>query len=147
MKNPGRVITKDYYQKALSPIVVLPEKLVHHDVEQAEAEFPAGTRPPFFIVDLPAQTMSVTVGTLQPGQQSGQHRHSYETVMYITEGEGYTMIDDQKVSWRAGDALYVPVWAWHYNVNTSATTPAKYVSCDNAPLLHRVGVAMFEPAS
>jgi len=143
-KKIGQVITKDFYQKALSPVVTVPEKLIHTDVEQTESEFPEG-RPTFFIVDLPIKSMSMTVGTLYPGQKSGKHRHSYESVMFIVEGEGYTMIEETRVNWKAGDALYVPVWSWHYNVNTGDRS-ARYVSCDNAPQLHGVGLAMFEPA-
>jgi len=142
----GIIITRDYYQKAASPVIEIPEKLVHENVEQTGAEFLNGTRPPFFIVDLPLRSISMTINTLQPSQQSGAHRHSYETVMYIVDGEGYTMIEDKKVCWQAGDAVYVPVWTWHYNVNLSETNTAKYVSCDNAPQLHSAGVAMFEPA-
>jgi quercetin dioxygenase-like cupin family protein len=146
IKKSGHLFTPSFYQKAASPVVVLPEQLVHHDVEQAAAAFSEG-RPAFFVVELPAKTMSMTVGTLQPGQQSGQHRHSYETIMYITSGRGYTMIEDRRVDWQAGDAVYVPVWAWHYNVNLSLEEVACYVSCDNAPQLHHAGVAMFEAAS
>ncbi|WP_046243325.1 cupin domain-containing protein [Hymenobacter terrenus] len=145
MKPQGQLITREFYQRAESPVVHLPGTLAHHDVEQADAEFTAG-RPTFFIVDVPAKTMCMTIGSLQPGQRSGSHRHSYETIMYITHGQGYTMIEDQRVDWQAGDAVYVPVWAWHHNVNLSPDTAARYVSCDNAPQLHHAGVAMFEPA-
>ncbi len=142
----GEIITKEFYQKAESPIVIIPEKLIHKNVEQANAEFPLGNKPVFFIVDLPGKSMSMTVGSLDPNKISGKHRHSYETIMYIIEGEGYTMIEDKRVDWEKGDAIYVPVWTWHYNVNTSTEITAKYVSCDNAPQLHSLGVAMFEPA-
>ncbi|MDN5287117.1 MAG: cupin protein [Mucilaginibacter sp.] len=146
MNKKGKIITRDFYQKATSPVVIIPENLVHHDVEQENADFTEMARPPFFIADLPSKTMSVTIGTLHPEQQSGKHRHSYEAIMYIIEGEGFTMIEDMKVNWKAGDAVYVPVWSWHYNVNTNKTNRAKYVSCDNAPQLHAVGLALFEPA-
>lgn len=145
MKPQPHALTRNFYQRAESPVVLLPTQLVHHDVEQVETEFPAG-RPTFFIVDVPAKTMCMTIGTLQPGQESGRHRHSYETIMYITEGQGYTMVENRRVDWQAGDAVYVPVWAWHHNVNLSQDAVARYVSCDNAPQLHHAGVAMFEPA-
>ena len=142
----GKIVARDFYQKAANPVVNIPDNLVQRDVEQTKAEFTDIARPPFFIVDLPAKTLCMTIGTLQPSQQSGKHRHSYETIMYITEGEGYTLIEDKTVNWKAGDAIYVPVWSWHYNVNLSDVNIAKYVSCDNAPQLHHAGVAMFEPA-
>jgi quercetin dioxygenase-like cupin family protein len=138
--------TKDFYQIAAKPVVIIPKNLVQRNVEQNDLKSPDSGKPLFFIVDLPCKTMCMTVGNLQPGKKSGKHRHSYESVMYITEGEGYTMIEDKRVDWKAGDAVYFPVWAWHYNVNTSLSKNAKYVSCDNAPQLHSSGVAMFEPA-
>ncbi len=128
-------------------MVVLPEKLIHHNVTRIGEAFSSETKPPFFVVDLPTRSLSMTIGRLLPGEASGKHRHSYESVMYITEGEGYTMIEAERVAWKAGDAIYIPVWAWHYNVNTSSEHPAGYVSCDNAPQLHQAGVAMFEQAS
>ena len=142
----GKIIAKGFYQKATSPAIEIPEQLLHQNVEQENAVFDNNTKPPFFIVDLPSKTLSMTIGSLLPGAKSGKHRHSYETIMFITNGEGYTMIEDRKIEWKKGDAIFVPVWAWHYNVNTSETETAKYVSCDNAPMLHNVGLAMFEPA-
>lgn len=141
----GKIVTKDFYQKAAFPTLVIPEKLLHQNVEQSNAEFSDNGMQPFFIVDLPTKTMSMTIGTLQPKVKSGKHRHSYETVMYIIEGEGYTIIEERKIEWKKGDAVYFPVWTWHYNVNTSESVVAKYVSCDNAPHLHSIGLAMFEP--
>ena len=138
---------KAFYQKASSPVVVLPEKLIHHDVTRVGEASPSGTKPPFFVVDLPTRSLSMTIGLLLPGEVTGKHRHSYESVMYITQGEGYTMIEEERVAWKAGDAIYIPVWTWHYNVNTSSQHPAGYVSCDNAPQMHQAGVALFEQAS
>lgn len=135
--------TKDFYKRSLSPKVHIPKKLVHNNVEKLKEGFTK--KPPFFVVDLPARALSMTVGKILPGEESGKHRHSYETIMFITEGEGYSMIEDVKVNWKAGDAVYFPVWARHYNVNSSNTEVAKYVSCDNAPQLHAFGLAMFEP--
>jgi quercetin dioxygenase-like cupin family protein len=144
-KIQGKIITKAFYQKATSPVLEIPDQLLHENVEQIDAIFDKGPRPPFYIVDLPSKTMCMTIGSLEPNGKSGKHRHSYETIMFITEGEGYTMIEDRKVEWKKGDAVFVPVWTWHFNVNTSKTETAKYVSCDNAPLLHTIGLAMFEP--
>lgn len=56
------------------------------------------------------------------------------------------MIEDRRVDRKAGDAVYVPVWSWHYHVNPDNKRIARYVSCDNAPMLHAAGVALFGPA-
>lgn len=98
------------------------------------------------VADLPSKTLSVTIGHLNPGQETRLHRHNYETILYITHGQGYTLVDDEKVEWTAGDAVYVPVWAWHQHVNTGSAE-AIYVASENAPLLQNLGgIALREEA-
>jgi quercetin dioxygenase-like cupin family protein len=98
------------------------------------------------IVDLPSKTISMTLGGLDPLQGSNRHRHSYETLIYILEGEGESHIDDRVVKWKAGDAIYVPVWAWHSHHNTSVNARCLYLACENAPLLQNLGAALREEA-
>lgn len=86
----------------------------------------------------------MTIGGLLPGQLTNKHRHTYETVLFVIEGEGYTEIEDEKVEWQAGDAVYIPVWAWHRHQNKSDKNPAKYIACENAPQLQHLGVALRE---
>jgi quercetin dioxygenase-like cupin family protein len=122
--------SKDFGSTAATLSVTLPEKLVHRDVEQTSIDrtFSAERKHPVFVVDLPSRTISVTIGGLDPGQTTSRHRHTYETIIYVLEGEGYTMIEDQRIDWKPGDALYIPVWAWHYHRNTSSTVPCRYVA-------------------
>lgn len=96
--------------------------------------------------DLPSRALSMTLGGLEPGQSTRLHRHTYETLIYIVSGQGESVIGEQRVAWRAGDALYVPVWAWHQHINTSPTQGALYVACENAPQLQNLGVAVREEA-
>jgi gentisate 1,2-dioxygenase len=95
------------------------------------------------IVDLPAKSLSMTIGHLQPGQATRSHRHNYETLIYITQGSGHTIVGEEAVQWRRGDALYVPVWHWHHHV-ADADQEVVYVACENAPLLQNLGVALRE---
>ena len=91
------------------------------------------------IVDLPSHTMSMTIGGLEPGQSTRNHRHNYETLLYIVEGRGQSIIEGNTVEWKKGDAVYVPVWAWHQHVNLSSNEKALYVACENAPMLQNLG--------
>ena len=81
---------------------------------------------------------NVQNGRLGAGQKTRVHRHTYETVLYILEGHGRTFVEDRVVEWKAGDAVYVPVWAWHNHENLSAEN-CRYVACENAPLLQNLG--------
>ena len=97
-------------------------------------------------VKLPSRAISMTLGGLKPGQSTRKHRHNYETLIYVVQGCGISIIGEQEVTWRAGDAFYVPVWAWHQHRNASDTDETLYVACENAPLLQNLGAAEREEA-
>jgi quercetin dioxygenase-like cupin family protein len=41
--------------------------------------------------------------------RSGSHRHAHtEAMLYVLEGNGYSMIDGQRYDWQEGDAVHVP---------------------------------------
>lgn len=121
--------------------VQMPARLAHVGIENSDvsAEFSAERKHPVHIIDLPSNSISMTIGGLLPGDRSNRHRHTYETVAYILEGKGYSMIEDQKIEWQKGDAIYIPNWAWHHHVNTDQYKPAKYLACENAPMLQNLG--------
>ena len=123
----------------------IPEKLIHRDVERSrDTSLGRERKHPISVVDLPSKTMSVTLGGLDAGQSSNRHRHSYETIIFVLEGEGTTFVEDRSVDWKAGDAVYVPVWAWHYHRNRSASQVCRYLACENAPLMQNLGAAIRE---
>ena len=73
------------------------------------------------IVELPSRSISVTIGHLKEGQRTRLHRHNYETIIYVVKGCGYSLVENEKVEWKAGDALYVP--SGHgIHTSTQATT-------------------------
>lgn len=131
-------------------VSTMPHKLIHKNVlagdSPQEIGFSKERRHLVRIADLPSKVMSMTLGGLEPGQSSRLHRHNYETLIYILEGTGMSRIGDQEVTWSKGDALYVPVWAWHQHSNLSTTEGALYVACENAPHLQNLGVALREEA-
>jgi quercetin dioxygenase-like cupin family protein len=124
----------------------LPEKLLHPDVAGTglDTQFSQERKHLVQVVDLPSKTISVTLGGLEPAQSTNRHRHSYETILYVLEGEGETLIEDRLVEWKAGDAVYIPVWAWHSHRNRSEYRPCKYLACENAPLMQNLGAAVRE---
>ncbi|WP_435106055.1 cupin domain-containing protein [Arhodomonas sp. AD133] len=123
---------------ALIPRV--PDRLVHRNVLATNRDgYSEERRHPVSIVDLPTRTISMTIGGLAPGGKTNMHRHTYETVLYVLKGRGYSIIEDQKIEWEEGDAVYVPVWAWHQHCNADAQAEATYVACENAPLLQNLG--------
>lgn len=138
--------SKDFHETFAHPTCSIPEKLIHKNVEAAgeHNQFSTERKHPVFFVDLPSKNVSMTIGGLMPGQITNRHRHTYETVIYVMEGSGYTEIENTKVEWKAGDAVYIPSWAWHRHQNLSNTESAKYIACENAPQLQNLGVALRE---
>jgi gentisate 1,2-dioxygenase len=141
--------SKDFAKVPARLAAAVPERLAHRNVLDARADdaFSAERKHPVTLVDLPSKTLSVTVGGLLPGQSSGRHRHNYETILVVLRGQGRTVIEDRVVEWSAGDAVYIPVWAWHHHENASAAADCQYLACENAPLLQNLGgIALREEA-
>ena len=128
--------SKDFASTPPALIAQVPTRLVHRNVRNTEDKA-------FSIVDLPSKTISLTIGKLEVGQKTRLHRHSYETILFITKGEGYTRVENEIVEWREGDAVFVPVWAWHQHENVGSES-AEYIACENAPLLQTLGAAVRE---
>jgi quercetin dioxygenase-like cupin family protein len=131
----------DFDKTPPSVRVVIPEKLIHKAVESegVKAAYSNERKHPVYFVDLPSHAISMTLGGLLPGGCSNRHRHTYETIIYVLEGYGYTLVEELKVEWQTGDAVYIPVWAWHHHVNLDEKNPAKYIACENAPMLQNLG--------
>ena len=130
----------------------LPAKLIHRGVMKSQTAasdaFSDERRHPVQLVDLPSRTLSMTIGRLLRGQSTRCHRHNYETLLYVCEGRGVTFIEGQAVEWEQGDAVYIPVWAWHYHQNRSEDQECLYLACENAPLLQNLGgIALREEQS
>lgn len=138
--------SKDFAKTTSKLKVQLPKKLVHKKVTKMKSHknFSKERKHPVHIVNLPSKTISMTIGGLEPAQTTNLHRHTYETIIYVLKGKGETTIEGKKVRWEAGDAIYVPVWAWHCHQNLSKTESAEYIAVESAPLLQNLGVALRE---
>lgn len=139
--------SKDFGATRSAPEVEVPDRLLHSGVEErvTDTAFSGERRHPVFVVDLPSRTISLTVGHLGAGETTRKHRHTYETILYILEGSGRTYVEERVVEWKTGDAVYVPVWAWHRH--EAGDDRCRYLACENAPLLQNLGnVALREEA-
>lgn len=135
--------SKDFNTVPSQLAALVPEKLKHDDVcnrgdGSIKNDFDEERNHIVHLVDLPTKTISMTIGELEPGQSTRKHRHNYETIIYVIEGEGESKIGDKVVTWQAGDAFYVPIWSWHQHIN-KGVEKAVYIGCENAPLLQNLG--------
>ena len=113
---------------------------IHRQIEDSQDEqFSKERQHPCYIAKLPSRTASMNVGVVVAGGTSGNHRHYYESLIYIIKGNGYSVVEGNKVEWEAGDIIYAPPWSWHQHFNTDPDNEVRYVAYTNAPLLQNVG--------
>ena len=128
-------------EKAIGNTGFLPLKYtIHRQLEKSlDEQFSKERQHPCYIAQLPSPTISMNVGVVVAGGTSGNHRHYYESLIYIIKGKGYSVVEGNKVEWESGDIIYAPPWSWHQHFNTDPDNEARYVAFTNAPLLQNVG--------
>jgi hypothetical protein len=85
------------------------------------------------IKDTILATNLVFTQEIPPGSRTGKLRFGGDQVIYIIEGEGYTLLDGVKHPWKAGDALNLPlrkpgIVVQHFN--TDPELPAKFIAVE-----------------
>ena len=68
--------------------------------------------------------LSMAMFEIRPGGKQSKHRHPGEAILYAVDGDGYSVIDDERVEWSTGDAPIVNRYVWHQHFNASSTRPA-----------------------
>ncbi len=90
---------------------------------------------------LEAKTSGMVLTEIPPASQSGLHRHTFEAVAYVLEGEGYDLIGDERVDWEAGDLFYMPPNVNHRHVNKDPDKPARLLQVEAWPLMIYLGIS------
>ncbi len=89
--------------------------------------------------------LTAVIHQLAPGRYQSRHRHGGEAWLYCVTGEGYTIKDDEKVTWSAGDLVIVDHWSWHQHFNASTTEIASIIRIHNFDTLYFAMAAMLQP--
>ena len=87
------------------------------------------------------RSLSTLVAEIAPGRRSGAHRHVYEEINYVLRGRGYSVIEDKKYEWKAGDVLSIPIFAWHQHFNPEGE-PARFLVHTNRIAMENLGYAV-----
>ncbi|MEM9491805.1 MAG: cupin domain-containing protein [Myxococcota bacterium] len=122
------------------PARVPDDSCVHRQVTTAgdDNDFSGQRGHPVFPIRLPSASVSLSIGELDPGATTSNHRHAYESLIYVIAGRGYTVMEGQRHDWQAGDAIYVPPWCWHLH-GAEADGRVQYITATNMPLLGSLG--------
>lgn len=84
------------------------------------------------------------VQVMKPGERSNPHRHSNMAIFIVFEGEGYSIVEEEKIEWEKGDVFYAPAWLSHEHVNTSEDQDAVLYTFQDVSELSRTGAWFIE---
>ncbi|WP_375489999.1 cupin domain-containing protein [uncultured Jatrophihabitans sp.] len=93
--------------------------------------------------DRPTRSMDALAHEIDPGVTTTIHRHSWDAMLFVVAGRGWTEIDGQRIEWAPGDSLHLPAWAWHRSGNENDET-ARYLSFSSEPMLATMGMSVLE---
>lgn len=95
--------------------------------------------------DSPTKVLDATVHEVPAGGTSTVHRHSWDAIMFVVSGTGWTEIDGERIVWRPWDTLHLPAWSWHRHGNEGAAD-ARFVTWSVEPMHEALGMAIMEDA-
>jgi len=67
---------------------------------------------------------------------SGKHRHQGGLVIYVIDGQGYTVVDGERFDWQKGDLVLLPLrkgGVEHQHFNTNPEKPALWMAFIHEP--------------
>jgi gentisate 1,2-dioxygenase len=93
----------------------------------------------------PTRTLDAVLHEVAPGTSTTVQRHSWDAILFMTEGAGWTEVDGKRYDWTAWDAVHIPAWSWHRHGN-DGTVPARFLSSSSEPILASLGLSVLEDA-
>jgi gentisate 1,2-dioxygenase len=95
---------------------------------------------------LPTTTFELFRQTIAAGTSTDMQRHDHETVHYVLAGAGHSQIEDERVTWSAGDFVYTPPWTWHRHWNDAPGEPVEFLTIESSRLLALLGIGRRQSA-
>ncbi len=91
----------------------------------------------------PTRCLDAHVHEVDPGATTTIHRHSWDAILFMVEGSGWTEVDGVRYDWKPWDAIHVPAWSWHRHGN-AGSAPARFMSYSSEPTLWTLGMSVLE---
>ena len=95
--------------------------------------------------DRPTRQLDALVHEVDPGTTTTIHRHSWDAILFMVEGSGWTEVDGVRYDWKAWDAIHIPAWSWHRHGN-DGSKPGRFMSYSSEPTLWTLGMSILEDA-
>jgi quercetin dioxygenase-like cupin family protein len=97
------------------------------------------------------RSLDAHIDEIPPKGHSTKHRHTNDAVVYIVQGQGYSILQKEdgpeiRVDWKEGDLFSPPLYAWHQHFNTDPEKPARFLAVTMVPLMNAMGLLKIEKA-
>ncbi|MBI2185216.1 MAG: cupin domain-containing protein [Thaumarchaeota archaeon] len=87
--------------------------------------------------------VSMFIEEVAPHKSNVMHRHFSEATVYILSGKGHTVLDEDTLEWKAGDAVFVPPMRWHQFFNDGDET-VRYIGMGSERVMRSVGLYLVQ---
>ena len=91
-------------------------------------------------------TIACHMQLLRPGEGTKAWRSVCRTNYHLVEGDGYSIVGDQRLDWEDKDVFTVPTWTFCEHVNSGAR-PAFLFSFSDAPVMKALSLYRHEARS
>ena len=74
--------------------------------------------------------------------ESGAHTHQGGLIIYVLRGSGYSVFDGERLDWKEGDVLVLPVkpgGVEHQHFNLDSTGSSEWIAFVYLPFMHATG--------
>ena len=122
------------------------QKTIVHRGDVELMQTPRGMRTGCYVGvdgDRPTRIIDALVHEVDPGVTTTIHRHSWDAVMLIVEGHGWTEVNGVKYEYKPWDTVYLPAWAWHRQGNDGNKT-ARFMTFSTEPTTSVIGLSMVQ---
>jgi gentisate 1,2-dioxygenase len=96
----------------------------------------------------PTRSLDALVHEVDPGTVTTIHRHSWDAILFMVSGSGWTEVDGVRYDWKPWDAIHIPAWSWHrHGVDVTKDGGAKagrFMSYSSEPTLWTLGMSVIE---
>ncbi len=93
--------------------------------------------------DNPTRSIDGLAHEIDPGSTSTIHRHSWDAMVFVVAGNGWHMIDGERVDWKPGDSVYIPAWSWH-RCGNDGDSVARYMTFSSEPMMYTMGMSVLD---
>lgn len=84
-------------------------------------------------------TITCSMSLLPSGRASQDQRHTSSVVFCVTQGEGYTIVNGERIDWASKDFFVIPSWTW-YEHHATSDEDVTLFSMSDRPLLEPFGL-------